>query len=112
DSARARAILASAGLGECFAVTTGVRNASPWTEVAQALQAGFAGAGIALTIIPGDGKQVLTKYRARHHDIFLGEWGTDYPDPHSNAEAFALNEDNSDTAAKKTPAWRHAWSAR
>jgi peptide/nickel transport system substrate-binding protein len=110
DPARARALLASAGLAEGFAVTVDVRNASPWTEVAQALQAGFAEAGITLAIIPGDGKQVLTKYRARHHDIFLGEWGTDYPDPHSNAEAFALNEDNSDAAAKKTPAWRNAWS--
>lgn len=110
DPARAKVLLASAGLGEGFGVTIDVRNASPWTEVAQALQSGFAEAGIALTIIPGDGKQVLTKYRARHHDIFLGEWGTDYPDPHSNAEAFALNEDNSDTAQKKTPAWRNAWS--
>jgi peptide/nickel transport system substrate-binding protein len=110
DPARAKALLASAGLGTGFAVTIDVRNASPWTEVAQALQSGFAEAGIALTIIPGDGKQVLTKYRARHHDVFLGEWGTDYPDPHSNAEAFALNEDNSDTAQKKTPAWRNAWS--
>ena len=110
DPARARALLASAGLADGFSVTMDVRNASPWTEVAEALQSGFAQAGIALTIIPGDGKQVLTKYRARHHDIFLGEWGTDYPDPHSNAEAFALNEDNADTAAKKTPAWRTAWS--
>jgi peptide/nickel transport system substrate-binding protein len=110
DPARAKALLASAGLAAGFAVTIDVRNASPWTEVAQALQSGFSEAGIALTIIPGDGKQVLTKYRARHHDIFLGEWGTDYPDPHSNAEAFALNEDNSDAAPKKTPAWRNAWS--
>jgi len=110
DPARAKALLASADLAEGFAVTIDVRNASPWTEVAQALQSGFAEAGITLTIIPGDGKQVLTKYRARHHDIFLGEWGTDYPDPHSNAEAFAVNEDNSDAAQKKTPAWRNSWS--
>ncbi|HEX7967869.1 MAG TPA: ABC transporter substrate-binding protein [Stellaceae bacterium] len=110
DLPRAKALLASTGLAEGFSVSIDVRNATPWTEVAQALQAGFAQAGIRLEIIPGDGKQVLTKYRARHHDIFLGEWGTDYPDPHSNAEAFALNEDNSDGAAKKTPAWRNAWS--
>jgi peptide/nickel transport system substrate-binding protein len=110
DPARAKRLLAGAGLADGFSVTMDVRNASPWTELAQALQSGFAAARITLTIIPGDGKQVLTKYRARHHDIFLGEWGTDYPDPHSNAEAFALNEDNSDNAAKKTPAWRDAWS--
>src|SRR6185437_7908366 len=73
EPARAKTLLASAGLAAGFGVTMDVRNASPWTEVAQALQAGFAQAGITLTIIPGDGKQVLTKYRARHHDIFLGE---------------------------------------
>jgi hypothetical protein len=28
-----------------------------------------------LEIIPGDGKQTLTKYRARTHDIYIGTWG-------------------------------------
>lgn len=53
---------------------------------------------------------MLTKYRARHHDIFLGEWDPDYPDPHSNAEGFIVNPDNSDNSTMKTPAWRNAWS--
>jgi peptide/nickel transport system substrate-binding protein len=110
DPARARALLAEAGLGDGFAVTIDVRNTSPSSEVAQALQESFAAAGVALEIIAADDKQVLTKYRARHHDIFLGEWGPDYPDPHSNAEAFAFNDDNSDGAARKTPAWRNGWS--
>lgn len=110
DPAHAKALLAQAGLGGGFAVTMDVRNASPSTEIAEALQADFAAAGIRLEIVPGDGKQVLTKYRARHHDIFLGEWAPDYPDPHSNAEAFAMNEDNGDNARKKTPAWRSGWS--
>ena len=110
DPARARALLSEAGLGGGFAVTIDVRNTSPWSDVAQALQASFAAAGITLGIIAADDKQVLTKYRARHHDIFLGEWGPDYPDPHSNAEAFAVNDDNADGAARKTPAWRTAWS--
>lgn len=110
DPARARALLAEAGFGQGFDVTIDVRNAWPSLDMAQALQASFAEAGIRLALIPGDGKQVLTKYRARHHDIFLGEWGPDYPDPHSNAEAFIVNPDNSDQAAKKTPAWRNSWS--
>jgi peptide/nickel transport system substrate-binding protein len=107
---RARALLEKVGLAEGFHVTMDVRNVSPWSEVAQALQASFAEAGINLEIIPADDKQVLTKYRARHHDIFLGEWGSDYSDPHSNAEAFAFNDDNSDHAKRKTPAWRNNWS--
>jgi peptide/nickel transport system substrate-binding protein len=110
DPARARALLAKAGLAEGFTLTLDVRNASPSTEVAQALQASFGAAGIRLEIIAADDKQVITKYRARHHDIFLGEWGADYPDPHSNAEAFAFNDDNSDRAARRTPAWRNGWS--
>jgi peptide/nickel transport system substrate-binding protein len=110
DPARAKALLAQAGLGDGFDVTIDVRNAWPAMDLAQAMQASFAAAGVRLTIIPGDGKQVLTKYRARHHDIFLGDWGPDYPDPHSNAEAFIVNDDNSDGAAKKTPAWRNSWS--
>jgi peptide/nickel transport system substrate-binding protein len=110
DPARARGLLAEAGLAGGFTVTIDVRNTSPWSDVAQALQASFAAAGITLEIIAADDKQVLTKYRARHHAIFLGEWGPDYPDPHSNAEAFAFNDDNADGASLKTPAWRSAWS--
>jgi peptide/nickel transport system substrate-binding protein len=110
DPDRAKALLEKAGLGAGFDVTIDVRNASPSLEIAEALQASFAEAGIRLALIPGDGKQVLTKYRARHHDIFLGDWGPDYPDPHSNAEAFIVNPDNSDAAARKTPAWRNSWS--
>ena len=35
----------------------------------------WAQAGIKLEIIPGDGKQTLTKYRARTHDIYIGQLG-------------------------------------
>ncbi len=109
DPVHAKALLAKAGLAEGFAVTIDVRSGSPAMAIAQALQAGFAEADIALAILPGDGKQVLTKYRARRHEIFIGEWGPDYPDPHSNAEAFALNEDDGESAARRTPAWRTHW---
>ncbi len=110
DVAKAKALLVKAGLADGFDVTMDVRNASPEPEIGQALQAGFAQAGVKVEIVPGDGKQVLTKYRARHHDIFLGEWDPDYPDPHSNAEGFIVNPDNSDNATMKTPAWRNGWS--
>jgi len=110
DPRRAKALLAKAGLDDGFDVTLDVRNTWPSMDMAVALQASFAAAGIRLALIAGDGKQVLTKYRARHHDLFLGEWAPDYPDPHSNAEAFIVNPDNADNAAKKTPAWRNSWS--
>ncbi|MFN7321033.1 MAG: ABC transporter substrate-binding protein, partial [Methylobacterium sp.] len=92
-----------------FSVTMDVRNASPFTDIAQALQAQWAAAGIKLELLPGEGRATLTKYRARTHDIFIGQWGPDYLDPHTNAETFAINESNADDARSKTLAWRNAW---
>jgi peptide/nickel transport system substrate-binding protein len=107
DLERAKALLAKAGLAGGFSVTMDVRNTSPITDIAQAIQASWAKAGIKL--IPGDGKQTLTKYRARNHDIYIGRWGPDYQDPHTNAETFAMNVDNTDAAKSKTLAWRNSW---
>ena len=78
-------------------------------DIAQILKDSFAKVNIKLDIIPSDNKQILTKYRAHSHDLFIGAWGTDYPDPHANASAFAYNTDNSDKAANKTLAWRNTW---
>ena len=36
-------------------------------------------------------------------------WGSDYFDPHSNAEAFSMNPDNGPDARNKTLAWRASW---
>ena len=66
--------------------------------MAQVIQAAWAEAGIELEILPGDNKQTLTKYRARTHDIYIGRWGPDYQDPHTNADTFASNPDNADGA--------------
>ncbi|HEV2509151.1 ABC transporter substrate-binding protein [Bosea sp. (in: a-proteobacteria)] len=109
DLAKAKELLAKAGLPNGFSVTMDVRSINPWTDIAQALQASWAQAGIKLEIIPGDGKQTLTKYRARTHDIYIGEWGPDYLDPHTNAETFAINENNGEDAKSKTLAWRNTW---
>ncbi len=39
-------------------------------------------------------------------------WGPDYSDPHTNADTFARNPDNSDEAqATGVLAWRNAWPA-
>ena len=109
DVDRARALLARAGLGDGFAVTIDVRNVAPFADIAQALQASFAKAGVKLEILPGDGKQTITKYRARQHDIYIGTWVPDYRDPHSNADAFAFDRDVNDADAPKTLAWRNRW---
>lgn len=109
DVAKAKELLAKAGLKDGFTVTMDVRNTQPVTGIAESVQQTLAQAGIKMDIIPGDGKQTLTKYRARQHDIYIGQWGSDYFDPNSNAETFTINLDNSDEGKNKTLAWRNAW---
>lgn len=106
---KAKELLAEAGLADGFTVTMDTRNTNEITAMAQAIQQTMAMAGITMELIPGDGKQTLTKYRARNHDIYIGRWGPDYQDPHTNADTFARNPDNSDDAASKPLAWRNAW---
>jgi len=52
---------------------------------------------------------VITKTRARQHELALVRWGSDYMDPHSNAETFCMNPDNGDDARNRTLAWRSDW---
>ena len=109
DVAKAKDLLAKAGLPDGFTVTMDVRSGQPTTGMAESIQQTLGQAGIKLEIIPGDGKQTLTKYRARNHDIYIGNWGQDYFDPNSNAQTFASNPDNSDAGKIKTLSWRNSW---
>lgn len=109
DVAKAKELLAKAGLADGFTTTIDVRNNQPVSGIAESFQQTAAQAGIKVDIIPGDGKQTLTKYRARQHDIYIGQWGSDYWDPNSNAETFTANPDNSDEGKSKTLAWRNTW---
>ena len=106
---KAKELLTEAGLPDGFSVTMDTRNTPEITAMAEAIQQTMAQAGIQMELIPGDGQQTLTKYRARNHDIYIGRWGPDYQDPHTNADTFARNPDNSDDAASKPLAWRNAW---
>jgi peptide/nickel transport system substrate-binding protein len=109
DVAKAKELLAKAGLADGFDVTMDVRSTQPVTGIAESIQQTTAQAGIKMELIPGDGKQTLTKYRARNHDIYIGQWGVDYWDPNSNAETFTSNPNNADDSPNKTLAWRNAW---
>jgi len=106
---KAKALLAEAGVGE-FEIEVGVREAQERIEIAQSLQNTFAQAGIKLNITVGTAKQILTRYRARELDMYMGAWGPDYPDPQTNAGTFAYNPDNSDEVkATGLLAYRNAW---
>jgi peptide/nickel transport system substrate-binding protein len=106
---KAKELLAAAGLEDGFSVTMDTRNTPEITAIAAAIQQTMGRAGIKMELIPGDGQQTLTKYRARNHDIYIGRWGPDYQDPHTNADTFARNPDNGDDAESKPLAWRNSW---
>lgn len=110
DPGKATVLLEKAGLKDGFTVKIDARNNALMQGLAQALQQTFAKAKIKLEIIPGESKQILTKYRARQHDIFVGNWGADYQDPNTNAATFSINVDNSDNAKDKPLTWRNSWA--
>lgn len=109
DVDRARALLAEAGYADGFELKFTAPNTSPSTEIAQSVQQTLGQAGIKASIEPAELKAVLGTYRARRHQLLLVSWGPDYFDPHTNADAFAHNDDNSDTPKSKPLAWRNGW---
>ena len=109
DVDKAKALLAKAGLPNGFKLTIDMRTVQPVQGITEAFQQTAKRAGVEIEILPGDGKQTLTKYRARTHDMYIGQWGADYWDPHTNA-TFVQNPDNGDDAKTKPLAWRNAWA--
>lgn len=109
DSEKARALLAEAGYADGLNISIDIFAASPFRDIAEAMQADFAKAGVTLDIIAGDRKQTLTKYRARNHELVLMVWSPDYGDPHSTIDFFVNNPDNSAESSVKTAAWRNGW---
>lgn len=111
DIEKAKGLLEEAGVGEINAKLY-VRNDQERLEIAQSLQNTMAQAGINLELRVGTGAEILGEYRARNHEFVMEAWGPDYPDPHTNADTFARNPDNSDEAqATGVLAWRNAWPA-
>jgi peptide/nickel transport system substrate-binding protein len=88
DVKKAKELLAKAGYPDGFDVTVDVTNKSEARQLAASLQNSMAKGGINLILLTADNKTTLTKYRASKHDIYLGTWGSDYQDPHSNAEGY------------------------
>jgi peptide/nickel transport system substrate-binding protein len=109
DPAKAKAMLAEAGVKDGIEFALDTPNKAPFNTIAQAVQASMAQGGVKVTLIPAEEKAVLTKYRARGHQMLIENWGPDYMDPHTNADTFARNTDNSDAPKSKPLAWRNSW---
>ena len=110
DPGRAKQLLAEAGFADGFDIEMDAAASPPWSEIAQSLQATMAQAGVRVHLRSAELKQVWTRYRARQHQMLLIQWSPDYLDPHTNAEAFVRNIDNSDQSKARTVAWRNTWS--
>ena len=111
DVEKARSLLEEAGV-DSLDLQLYVRNDQERMEIAQSLQNTMAQAGINLELRVGTGAEILGEYRARNHEMIMEAWGPDYPDPHTNADTFARNPDNSDEAGLTgVLAWRNAWPA-
>jgi peptide/nickel transport system substrate-binding protein len=110
DVAKAKALLAEAGHADDINVDLDAFNTSPFTEMAQSIQSTMGQGGITVKILPAEKKAIYTKHRSRQPQMVMTHWSPDYLDPHSNADAFASNPDNSDEA-KLTGviAWRAKW---
>ena len=106
DVAKAKALLAQAGLADGFSVTMDHFATSPEREIAQAIQQNLADIGIKVQLLAGERKQVITKTRARQHQMALLGWFSDYLDPNSNAQGFCSNPDDSDASKLRILAWR------
>ncbi|UOM34715.1 ABC transporter substrate-binding protein [Acuticoccus sp. I52.16.1] len=110
DLDKAKALIVEAGVETPITLGLGVRDAQERIEIAQSMQNTLGELGIDLDITVGTGAQTLGKYRARELDVYVGEWGPDYPDPNTNAATFSSNPDNSDAAqATGILAWRNAY---
>lgn len=55
---------------------------------------------------------MISKTRARQHQLALLTWGSDYFDPNTNAGPFCVNTDNGPDSRSRTLAWRSAWQDR
>lgn len=93
DIEKAKALLSEAGVSGEITLDSVVWNTPPYTDFAQAIQATMAQAGVNLNLEVVDGQQWLERYRSANLDIWFGLWGPDYPDPHSNGKAFAVNKE-------------------
>ncbi len=109
DVDKAKGLMKQAGMEKGFTVTLDHQSAAPFSDVAQAVQADLAAIGIQVQLLAGEFRQVITKTRARQHQMAMLRWGSDYFDPHSNAQTFCMNEDNGDAATNRTVAWRSKW---
>lgn len=111
DIERCKQELADAGYPDGMSKTLRVLTLPPFKEIAEAIQATMAQAGVEVEILPGDGGQVYGSMRKRDFEMLVGRSGGGFiPDPHDTLQGDAYNPDNSDEAQLTGQlAWRASW---
>ncbi len=107
DIAKAKALLVEAGYPEGFAVELKCLNFSPWTELVTQIQENLAEIGIQLNIVQIEVAQMVDEVWSakKNSQMYLWEWGFDYPDPDSLAKPFAHSTSTGADARVQSLAW-------
>ena len=109
SSGEAISILKQLGFHRGFSLRLLVPQMWPVWDVAKYLREDLDKIGIAIELQPISYRELLKRYRERTHDAVLLMWATDFHDPHSNAQSFFFNPNNSPDSNTKTIAWRNGW---
>ncbi len=107
DVNMAKDLLAKAGYATGFDVELVCPNTWPVNDIAVKIAYDLEAVGIRATVTQMVSGEMYQLYRAQNHEMLLGGWGADYPDPDANAKPFAHAESNEDTAKVRQLAWRN-----
>lgn len=102
DLDRARGLMREGGFPNGFNAELVGGNTPPLPDLAAKIKEDLAAIGINLTIRVLRGAEVLAIYRGQRHQLVLGRWGADYPDPDNLAKAFGDFD-------SRVLAWRNQW---
>ena len=102
DVNKAKELLAKAGYPNGFTIELTTPPTYPQIDIATKIQADLAECGITVKIVQMTQSMMYEKYRKQGLQMVLAGWGSDYPDPDSNAMAFA-------NYRIKQLAWRNSW---
>ncbi|MEM2810710.1 MAG: ABC transporter substrate-binding protein [Candidatus Korarchaeum sp.] len=98
----AKQLLAKAGYPDGFEIELTTAPTYPAIDIATKIQADLAECGIRVKINQMTASMMYEKYRKQGLQLVLAQWGSDYPDPDSNAMAFA-------NYRIRQLAWRNSW---
>lgn len=106
DLNKAKQLMAEAGYPDGFDVELKCLNYSPWIDIAVKIKTDLAGIGITTKIVQMSAAHLYQETLVtRDFQLFLWEWGIDYPDPDNNAKVFAHSDSPGDDATVKMLAW-------